>query len=701
MFGIVIKCSYLCSGLEDNCGVMKNPFDKILNWYFTKNSLPYWCILFIDCAIIICSGFIVYLLFRSIDILLLNAIRLMNTMLIFTAVSVIGFRIFHTYSGFMRYASFVDLMRVTYGNLVNLALALAADIVIDTLPLRLFVHFSTTRIFLIYVIATLLMWGLRIFVKTLYDVAFSNSRAIRVLIYGTMTGGVGLAKMIMNQRPRHYVVKGFITHYRKTKHQEILGERVYTIDEDIADIIRSNDIEAVIVSPYRAADFRNNQAMQDTILAAGAKILMAQGAREMISDDDEYSQEEFNALQLREVSVEELLPRDEIRVDLKSVEELLKGQRVLITGSAGSIGSEIVRQVASFHPAALMLIDQAETPQHDIRLMMAREFPNIKAETVVTSITHQLRMDDIFRTFRPDYVFHAAAYKHVPMMEDNPSEAVINNIGGTKVIADLSVKYGVKKFVMVSTDKAVNPTNVMGCSKRICEIYVQSLDQAIKEKRVANHIQSLSNDESFITASQMGGPAVRTQFVTTRFGNVLGSNGSVIPLFREQIKNGGPVTVTDERIVRFFMLIPEACKLVLEAGTKGNGGEIFVFDMGQPVKIADLAKRMIKLSGAKNVEIKFTGLRPGEKLYEEVLNELEGTKPTFHEKIRIAEVREYDYDDVCKEINDLIEISKRYDDMKTVQKMKEIVPEYKSNNSVYEQLDKNQENTPHLIAKVS
>ena len=679
---------------------MKNPFDKILNWYFSKNSLPYWCILFIDCAIIICSGFVVYSLFRSLDILLLNAVRLLNTMLIFTVVSVIGFRIFHTYSGFMRYASFVDLMRVTYGNLVNLALALVADVVIDTLPLRLFVHFSTTRIFLIYIVATLLMWGLRIFVKTLYDVAFSNSRAIRVLIYGTMTGGVGLAKMITNQRPRHYVVKGFITHYRKAKHQEILGERVYSVDEDIADIIRSNDIEAVIVSPYRAADFRNNQAMQDTILGAGAKILMAQGAREMTSDDDEYSQEEFNALMLREVSVEELLPRDEIRVDLKSVEELLKGQRVLVTGSAGSIGSEIVRQVASFHPAALMLIDQAETPQHDIRLMMAKDFPEIKAETIVTSITHQLRMDETFRTFRPDYVFHAAAYKHVPMMEDNPSEAVINNILGTKIIADLSVKYGVKKFVMVSTDKAVNPTNVMGCSKRICEIYVQSLDQAIKEKRVASHIQQLSNEESFITPSQMGGPSARTQFVTTRFGNVLGSNGSVIPLFREQIKNGGPVTVTDERIVRFFMLIPEACKLVLEAGTKGNGGEIFVFDMGQPVKIVDLAKRMIKLSGAKNVEIKFTGLRPGEKLYEEVLNELEGTKPTFHEKIRIAEVREYDYDEVCKAIDSLIEISKHYDAMKTVKKMKEIVPEYKSNNSIYEKLDKNQEkSSPHLLEK--
>jgi len=298
--------------------------------------------------------------------------------------------------------------------------------------------------------------------------------------------------------------------------------------------------------------------------------------------------------------------------------------------------------------------------------MMHREFPDIPADVVVTSIDRRTRMEYIFESFRPEYVFHAAAYKHVPMMEDNPSEAVLNNIAGTKIIADLSVKYGVDKFVMVSTDKAVNPTNVMGCSKRICEIYVQSLNQKLqKEAHGANY----------------------TQFVTTRFGNVLGSNGSVIPLFREQIKRGGPVTVTDERIVRFFMLIPEACKLVLEAGTKGNGGEIFVFDMGQPVKIADLAKRMIALSNAKNVEIKYTGLREGEKLYEEVLNEMEGTKPTFHEKIRIAQVREYDYDEVAHEIDELIDIAKKFDNMDTVRKMKEIVPEYKSNNSVYEVLD--------------
>lgn len=667
---------------------MRNPFDKLLNWYFTKNSLPYWCIFLIDCGIVTFSGFLVFWVFNKSETLYENTIQVLNTMVCFSLLSIPGFRIFHTYSGFMRYSSFVDLMRVVYGNVISLGLVLLAQWGMDYLPRDMFVHFNTTSIFLIFVFATLLMWALRVFVKTLYDVAFSNSRAMRILIYGAMSGGVGLAKNIQAQRPRKYVVKGFITHYKNTKHQQIMGEKVYSVDEDIASIIHQNDIEGVLVSPYRVKEFRNNQEIQDIIIGAGAKIFMAQGAIEVNADMDPAIELDYENLQLREVSVEELLPRSEIRVDLKSVEELLKGQKVLITGSAGSIGSEMVRQVAKFKPAAMMLIDQAETPEHDIRLMMEKDYKGIDAKTVVTSICKPDRMEQIFKEFRPDYVFHAAAYKHVPMMEDNPSEAVQNNIYGTKVIADLSVKYGVKKFVMVSTDKAVNPTNVMGCSKRICEIYVQSLDQAIKEQKVINHLQTLSNKESFITASQLGGPSARTQFVTTRFGNVLGSNGSVIPLFREQIKNGGPVTVTDERIVRFFMLIPEACKLVLEAGTKGNGGEIFVFDMGKPVKIADLAKRMIKLSGAKNVEIKFTGLRPGEKLYEEVLNELEGTKPTFHEKIRIAEVREYDYDAVCKDIDELIEISKKYDDMATVAKMKEIVPEYKSNNSVYEKLDR-------------
>ena len=662
---------------------MKNPFDKILNWYFTKNSLPYWSILMIDCFIIIFSGLVTYWIFNSASIVLENGFRVMNTLICFVLLSLPGFKLFHTYSGFMRFSSFVDLMRVVYGNLVSLGIVTIVDILLDHYYNEWFVNFSTTSIFLIYLVSTLLMWALRVVVKTLYDVAFSNSRAIRVLIYGMVADGVGLAKHIRSERPRRYLVKGFITHGKNLKHVEVLGEKVYSIDQDVAAIIKENDIEGVLVSPSRVKDFRNNQALQDKILGAGAKIFMAEGAKEMNPDED-FNDDYIGNLTMREVSVEELLPRDEIRVDLKSVEELLKGTRVLITGSAGSIGSEMVRQVAAFKPAKMMLIDQAETPQHDIRLMMARDFPDIEAEVVVTSISRQRRMEEIFSTFRPDYVFHAAAYKHVPMMEDNPSEAVLNNIWGTKIIADYAVKYGVKKFVMISTDKAVNPTNVMGCSKRICEIYVQSLDQAIKNKKTPEYLHLLNNKQS----AEMEKQTYRTQFVTTRFGNVLGSNGSVIPLFREQIKNGGPVTVTDERIVRFFMLIPEACKLVLEAGTKGNGGEIFVFDMGQPVKIVELAKRMIKLSGAKNVEIKISGLRPGEKLYEEVLNELEGTKPTFHEKIRIAEVREYDFADISRQVDELVEISKHYDDMETVRKMKEIVPEYKSNNSVYEVLDK-------------
>ena len=642
---------------------MKRLFDKILNWYFTKNSLPYWSILLIDCLIIVFSAMSIYWLFHQADLLAENFPKVLLTSCIFVLLSFPGFRIFHTYSGFMRFSSFVDLMRVTYCNLVSLVLVLICMWGEKLLPMQWFMHFTTKQIVLIFIISTLLMWALRIFVKTLYDQALSNTKAERALIYGALSGGVGLAKNINTVRPRRFVLKGFISHSDKMKHHTLMGEPVFNTDEDIAKIIKERDIRAVLVAPSRVDDFRNNQALQDIIIGAGAKIYMTTIAKEMNTEDVNSMQDAD--MHIHEVSVEELLPRDEIRVDMKSLGEMLTGTTVFITGAAGSIGSEIVRQVAAYKPAHMILIDQAETPMHDVRLMMAKEFPDVQALTIVTSISRKTRMDTLFKRYKPDYVFHAAAYKHVPMMEDNPSEAVLNNIYGTKVIADTAVRYGVKKFVMISTDKAVNPTNVMGCSKRICEIYVQSLDQAIKLKKIN----------------------APTQFVTTRFGNVLGSNGSVIPLFREQIRRGGPLTVTDERIVRFFMLIPEACKLVLEAGVKGNGGEIFVFDMGQPVKIIDLAKRMIKLSGAKNVEIEITGLRPGEKLYEEVLNELEGTKPTFHEKIRIAQVREYDYEQVRQAIDDLVELSKQYDNMATVKKMKEIVPEYKSKNSEYEVLD--------------
>ena len=403
---------------------MRSAFDKILNWYFTKNSLPYWCIFLIDCAIVISSGFAVYWIFNDAETLFENTLQVLNTMICFTLLCIPGFRMFHTYSGFMRYSSFIDLMRVVYGNIVSLVLVLLAQYGMDYLPRNLFVHFNTTSICLIFILATLLMWALRIFVKTLYDVAFSNSRAVRVLIYGAMQGGVGLAKNIQAQRPRRYVVKGFITHHKNTKHQEIMGEKVYSVCEDIAEIIKQNDIEAVLVAPYRTRDFRHNQELQDAIIGAGARIYMAQDAKALDGSEEMNDEENFKPVQLKAVSVEDLLPRDEIRVDLKSVKELLSGQRVMITGSAGSIGSEIVRQVAQFKPAALMLIDQAETPEHDIRLMMAKEFAQIPAETIVTSICNQSRMEQIFSEFKPDYVFHAAAYKHVPMMEDNPSEAI-------------------------------------------------------------------------------------------------------------------------------------------------------------------------------------------------------------------------------------------------------------------------------------
>ena len=638
-----------------------NPLQKIIQWYFSRSALPYWCLLLADVVVVFAMMLLSYWVFNRTGEMFENRFDVLYTALLYAALSIIGARVFHTYSGVVRYSSFVDLMKVAYANLLNMVIALCVSWLLEAYDVSDLAAFTQTVIVVGYVLATVLMWGIRILVKILYDIAFRDNRALRVLIYGALTGGVGLAKNIRSQKPLRYRLCGFISHDKRAKHMQLMGEPVYNVEDDLESIIQKKHIDAVLVSPLRVEEFRDNQKIQDVIIGAGCKIFMAQAVKEAnVKDGQLLDDDDISDMQLKEVSVEDLLPRSEIKVNLKTVGEVLKGKRVLITGAAGSIGSEIVRQVAAFEVESLMLIDQAETPEHDIRLMMAREFPGVKATTVVTSITDRDRMEQLFKDFRPDYVFHAAAYKHVPMMEDNPSEAVKNNIYGTKVIADLSVKYGVKKFVMISTDKAVNPTNVMGCSKRICEIYVQSLNNSQKV----------------------------TQFVTTRFGNVLGSNGSVIPLFREQIKNGGPVTVTDERIVRFFMLIPEACQLVLEAGTKGNGGEIFVFDMGKPVKIADLAKRMIALSKAKNVKIEFTGLREGEKLYEEVLSEMEGTKPTFHDKIRIAEVRQYDYKQVCKDIEKLIEIARHFDNMATVKMMKEIVPEYKSNNSIYEKLDK-------------
>lgn len=582
-------------------------------------------------------------------------------MLLCVGVHFIFFAIFRTYSGIIRYSSFNDLIRVALAMGCSALAVIAVHFFTNSCPSRVFAHVQVRHILIAEAIATGLMWLLRVSIKWVYDTYFRTEGAKNVFIYGIRAGGIGLAKAIRSEKPMRYCLRGFISHDPAlgANGTRLMGEPVYEVDASLPDVIRRNGIAAVLVAPGRIGRFRNDTALQDYILQSGARIFSANNVVDTEHDAIK------GAPTLKEVSIEDLLPRDEICVDLESVAESLRGKRILITGSAGSIGSEIVRQVASFSPSSLMLIDSAETPQHDIRRMMARDFPSVPCATVVTSITKADRMENIFKTFLPEYVFHAAAYKHVPMMEDNPCESIQNNVLGTKILADLSVKYGVRRFVMVSTDKAVNPTNVMGCSKRICEVYVQSLNKAERDGVVKG----------------------QTQFITTRFGNVLGSNGSVIPIFERQIKAGGPVTVTDPNIIRYFMLIPEACELVLEAGTKGEGGEIFVFDMGKPVRIADLARRMIELSGAKGVEIKYTGLRDGEKLYEEVLSESEATKPSFHEKIRIACVREYDWSDVSREIDALIAQSHTYDDMAVVASMKHIVPEYISNHSKYTVLD--------------
>lgn len=631
-------------------------FNRLSNWYFSKKSLPYWCIFWIDCAVTFVSYLFIYQQINSGAKALSILGQLSMLFAIFTLFHAIGFRIFHTYDGILRYSSFIDLQRVFYAVTFGAVLsAITKDMLLST---HFFpgVEIEYRNIVLGALISTLVLWAIRVIAKTIFDVSLSDYNIKHAFICGVKEGGIGLAKQIKNSKPMKFKLMGFISDDAEIKHHHLMGTKVYAPDQNTIRKMRNNNISTLLISPGAINVFRANKDFQDALLAEGIHIYMP--------TTQEWNRNEQQ--QLKEVSIEDLLPRDEISIDMESVGSMLHGKRILITGSAGSIGSEMVRQIAKYSPAELILIDSAETPQHDIRLMMAKQFPDIKAETIVTTICSKSRMEHIFKTYLPDYVFHAAAYKHVPMMENNPCESIQNNVYGTKILADLAVKYGVKKFVMISTDKAVNPTNVMGCSKRICEIYVQSLNKAIEEGIING----------------------KTQFVTTRFGNVLGSNGSVIPLFKKQIKAGGPVTVTDPRIIRYFMLIPEACKLVLEAGTKGNGGEIFVFDMGKPVKIADMAQRMINLSGAKNVEIKYTGLRAGEKLYEEVLNEKESTKPSFHDKIRIAEVREYDYTEVSKQIDDLIEKSKLYDEMLTVKIMKEIVPEYKSNNSIYEKLDK-------------
>ena len=635
---------------------------RISNWYFTKKALPHLCILLIDCAIVAFSGYVGYYIDKGGDIFVDSFWQITFGLMVGLVPFIIAFRLLHTYSGIVRYSSFVDLQRVMIATLSGSVACYLLGLGINGIwPEQHTIMVPDLQtVFIIFVGSSLFLWLERVVVKRLFD-SFNLDNATPVAIYGTKAGGISIAKSITAVKDKKYSLQAFISDGKEMKGSYLMGKPVFLNERGLAEKLRREGVKALLVSPLKTEKFRDNAEMVDEFISAGITIMMMNNGEEWDGKEENLTHQN-----LRPVDIEDLLPREKIEVDMNAIGKLLTGKRILITGAAGSIGSEMVRQVAKFNPSEMTLIDQAETPMHNIRMMMAHDFGHISNRTIVTSITNKEHMERIFAAYKPEYVFHAAAYKHVPMMEDDPAIAVQNNIYGTRVIADLAVKYGTKKFVMISTDKAVNPTNVMGCSKRICEIYCQSLNQAIAEGKV----QGI------------------TQFVTTRFGNVLGSNGSVIPIFKEQIRAGGPVTVTHPNIIRYFMLIPEACKLVLEAGTMGKGGEIFVFDMGQPVKIVDLAKRMISLSGARNVEIEFTGLRDGEKLYEEVLNDKEGTLPTVNPKIMVAKVREYDYATACENERRLMEVSKTFDDMAIVKVMKEIVPEYKSRLSKYEILDK-------------
>ena len=632
---------------------------KFVRRYLSVNVLPIWMILAMDVVMIGLSLLLAYALRYDFSSRVLDSATMWRTMGLTMVVSLVFFKMFRTYSSVLRLSSFVDIARIFVALFVSYtAVALACMVA----PLVTDIRLAPVNVILMaFIINFALMASSRVIVKMMFEtIKAGGSSQTNIFIYGAKEAGVNIAKSLRVSMRERYRLRGFIADEPDLYDKLIMGVRVFPNDENLFDILTQKGVKTVIVSPAKRNELKKEENL-DRFLKHNIKLLTAPPL-------SEWNQRGLESGDIKEIQIEDLLQRDPIQIDIRKVASHLEGKRVMITGAAGSIGSEIMRQVATFNPYKLILVDQAETPLHDIRLELMDKWRNLDAETIVADIANQTRMEAIFKEFRPQYIFHAAAYKHVPMMEDNVSESIQTNVAGTRILADLAVKYKAEKFVMISTDKAVNPTNVMGCSKRICEIYVQSL--AKKLQKEGGHV---------------------TQFITTRFGNVLGSNGSVIPRFKEQIRRGGPVTVTHPDIIRYFMTIPEACRLVLEAGSMGNGGEIYIFDMGKPVKIVDLAKRMISLSGRTDVKIEFTGLRHGEKLYEELLNVKELTKPTYHEKIMIATVREYDYDEVKDRIQHLIDVSYSYDQMKIVAAMKDLVPEFISKNSCFEALDKKEE----------
>ena len=629
--------------------------NSLLKHLFPARLLPRWSILFLDLAMVGGAVLLAYLFRYDFSLDFTESRTLKHTVVLALLANLLVFLLFRSYANVLRYSSFVDILRI----FVVLSLSYGIILVCGLFGFPLLGwHVPPKSILLMsYVLNFSLMALSRVGIKIMYEtLTFDSKHSQLTMIYGAKKAGCSIAKALRASLSNRFQLCGFIADESDLVGKTLMNLKVYANDGHLSEVLERKGVKRIIISPAKMEEVRETDFL-DRMLSLGIKVMYVPPLDEWKKDVDLHNQ-------IRKIRIEDLLEREPIQIDMRKIASHIEGKRVLITGAAGSIGSEIMRQVAGFNPYQLVLVDQAETPLHDIRLELLDHWKEVEAKTIVADIGNPSRMEDIFRTYRPQYIFHAAAYKHVPMMEDNVSESIQTNVAGTMILADLAVKYGAEKFVMVSTDKAVNPTNVMGCSKRICEIYVQSLAKKLQREG-----------------------AVSPRFITTRFGNVLGSNGSVIPRFREQIEHGGPVTVTHPEIIRYFMTIPEACRLVLEAGSMGHGGEIYIFDMGKPVKILDLAKKMINLSGHPEIKIEFTGLRHGEKLYEELLNVKEQTQPTYHEKIMIASVREYDYDDVKERIARLVETSYGYDDMETVRAMKALVPEFISKNSCFERLD--------------